>query len=715
MSYNISKGSEPSAAPPGAPFLKRKRMKNLWIKWAGVVVSLAAITGISSSAVVAGEAKEARGVPHHMEPVTVTAETIPSRKDLDPESSENPYRVAESARVGVEVFTEEDIKDLNPRDVNDLLDKAEGVNVTYQGRKSPFFISQRGGGSFTYIIDGAVLPPSTNRILFRLPLSAIEELQVVRGATSLTLGPSIPIGASASGSGLNTGYVIIRTKRPKKIEAVLSALGEKAAGGHPTGTRESLYAGARGAVTPCLEGYVSGLIAKMDKSSKASWFDGQSSEGGMAGAGFSVGKFSLNMMGYQDSGRFEMQRGVKMDGSLDASKWYYDPLKTTLYTGDMTLKWSSAQTTLLNIFHTKYEQEEHNESFADQTSATKEYEEETKGFGLRHNARFGDTRVQGGIQSSNSTGFGPNTNQKYNRYDTTVNGWSASVEHRLFNGRLVLDGGYREDTKHIDNASNSEANNTVGNDTDMAPSKVFALGTHLSITEMIAMDGRYFHGEQGTAGDFDMRPETGRLHSENQERFELSLSADPFSFLQPVLTWFSVDIENAKSAASKTYERDGGTYYYYTESDELRRGVELAVNGSIGKRASYKMSWTHMLDIESTKGGVTTDSIGVANPENLYSAFLKYRWNAYAMNLSLKKVDRWTDSSSAMGNAQTSGLGDYARLDANIQREFAIDLFQLNIALYGRNLTDEHYSTRYTTGFYPDRGRVLGIEATLKY
>lgn len=728
MTLFISKSHEPGGPAGSPPFekvakqrnrlidaMKRKRMKHLVTKRVGVIFSLAAMTLVWSSAVSAGESKGEMASPHHMEPVTVTAETIQPRKDLDPESPTNPYRVAESARVGTEVFTEEEIKDLNPKDINDLLDKAEGVNVTYQGRKSPFSISQRGGGTFTYIIDGAVLPPSANRILFRIPLSAIEELQVVRGSTSLTLGPSVPIGASSSGSGVNTGYIIIRTKRPKKTEATLKALVEKGTGGHPTATNESLYVGTKGTVTPFLEGYVGGLLSKMDKPSKDSWFDGQSSEGGMAGAGFRAGQFSLNMMGYHDSGRFEMQRGEKSDGTLDTSKWYYDPLRTTVYTGDMTLEWTPTQTTLLNIFHTKYEQEEHNESFADATSATKEHEEKTEGFGLRHNARFGGTLLQAGLQSSNSTGFGPNTSQKYNRYDTTVNGWSGSVEQRLLNGCLVLDGGYREDTKHIDTSSNSEANNAVGNDTDMAPSKVFALGSHLVVMERVALDGRYYHGEQGTSGDFDMRPETGTLHSENQERIELSLSAEPFPFLTPVLTWFSVDIENAKSATSKIYELDGGTYYYYTESDELRRGLELAVNGAIGNNASYKMSWTRMLEIESTQDGVTRDAIGVSNPENLYSAFLKYKWNACTMNLSLKKVDKWTDTSSAMGLAQSGGLGDYTRLDANIQRDFTIRALQLNVSLYGRNLTDEHYSTRYVTGFYPDRGCVLGTEVTLKY
>ncbi|MBU1172453.1 MAG: TonB-dependent receptor plug domain-containing protein [Proteobacteria bacterium] len=686
-------------------------MKHHITTWACVWICLSVIGMGSSTA----ETEEDKTKPQQLETITVTADSLSGRRDLDPDSTQNPYRVETSARVSTEVFSQEKIKDLRPKDLNDLLDKAVGLNVTYQGRKSPYFISQRGGGSFTYIIDGAVLPPSTNRILFRIPLAAIEELQVIRGSTSLTLGPSIPIGASGSGSGLNTGYIIIRTKRSQKTEASLTASAEQGTGGHPTATNVSVYAGTHIEASSLVDGYIGGLLATMDRPGKDTWFDGQSSEGGMAGTGFRAGKLSLNMMAYHDSGRFEMQRGVTVDGVLSDVKWYYDPLKTTVFSGDMCMTWTPDQTTLLNVFQTKYEQEEHNDSFISDSMTVKHYEEKTRGLGLRHNARFGVTLFQVGGQYSNSTGFGPNTSKAYNRYDTTVTGWSASVEQGLFDGRLTLDGGYRQDTKHIDNSSTSPANDDANNDVDMAPAKIITLGSLYRITDMFSLDGRYFHGEQGTTGDFDMRAESGELHREKQDRIEVSFSADVASYVKPVLTWFSIDTENAKSATHTTYELDGGTYYFYTESDTLRRGLELMINGNIGKNTSYKMSWTRMLDIETTKGGETTDSIGVSNPENLYSISLKHTWKAYTANLSVKKVDKWTDTSSAMGLAESGGLGDYTRVDANIQWDVVIKDLLLNLTVYGRNLTDEHYSTRYVTGFYADRGCVLGAEVTLNY
>ena len=288
---------------------------------AALLLAACAATSATASTAAASAETESTGTTQQLKPIVVEDETDGQREDLKADSVANLYRVEASARFGTEVFTEKDIKALHPNNVFDLLDKAAGVNLIYQGRRSPFIVEERGGGSFTYIIDGAVLPPSSNRILYKFPVAAIEEMQIVRGSTSLTLGPSIPIGASNSGSGLNTGFIIIRTKQPKKTEAVLMASAEKAKGGHPIETSESVYAGTRfgegdkdkdksGADAGPIKGYLAGLAAKMDRPSLDEWYDGRSNEGGMGSAGFSLGKLNVNMMAYKDSGTLEMQRGV---------------------------------------------------------------------------------------------------------------------------------------------------------------------------------------------------------------------------------------------------------------------------------------------------------------------------------------------------------------------------------------------------------------------
>ena len=650
-----------------------------------------------------------------LQPIVVE-DSSEQRQDLKPDSPTNLYRVETSARFGTEVFSKKEIQALKPNNVFDLLDKAAGVNLIYQGRRSPYIVEERGGGSFTYIIDGAVLPPSANRILYKFPVAAIEEMQVVRGATALTLGPSIPVGASNSGSGLNTGFVIIRTKQPQKTEGTLTASAEKAEGGHPIETSENLYVGTRfgiakeGEPVSPLQGYLAGLVSNMDRPSQESWFDGRSNTGGMASAGFSYGKFNLNLMAYKDSGSLEMQRGVATDGSLMNEKWWYDPLETELYTSDMALQWTANQTTLFNIFKVQYEQSEHDGTFSSSSTTLREFNEETSGFGLRHNARFGNTLIQAGWQLSNSQGFGPNLSSAYNRYDTTINGWSVSVEQKLFDERLVLDAGYRQDQKHIDYSSRSSASDAANNNVDMAPAKIYALGGRYRINEMFALNGRYYYGDQGTADNFSMRSLSGALDAEHQERIELALEAELTPWFCPTLTYFDIDTENAKSASNTTYTVGGETYYYYTQSDERRRGLELMIKGRILENTSYSFSWTRMLDAETTQNGITSDAIGLSTPENLFGLTLSHTWHPYRFNLSIKQVDQWTQTSSPKGTYNVDGIGDYTRIDANIQRDFLLGDTLLTATLFGRNLGDEQYSTRYVTGYYPDRGRTVGLE-----
>lgn len=665
-------------------------------------------------------AAEQSAANQQLKPIVVEGQSEAQREDLKADSTTNLYRVETSARFGTEVFTEKDIKALHPDNVFDLLDKAAGINLVYQGRRSPYMVEERGGGTFTYIIDGAVLPPSSNRILYKFPVAAIEEMQIVRGATSLTLGPSIPIGASNSGSGLNTGFVIIRTKQPKKTEGTLTASAEKAIGGHPVETNESLYTGTRfgengkAGEESQVKGYLAGLAAKMDRPSQDTWYDGRSSESGMGNAGLTFGKFNLNMMVYKDSGTFEMQRGISTTGALQNDKWWYDPLETTLYSSDMAMQWSPNQTTLVNIFKTLYDQSEHNGSFTSSVTTMREYSEDSSGFGLRHNARFGDTLLQAGWQVADTSGFGPNLSSAYNRFDTSISGWSGSVEQKLVNDKLVLDGGYRQDTKHIDYASTQAKADKANNDVDMDPARVVALGSRWQITDMFAFSGRYYNGDQGTSGDFEMRPlpKTGTLQPERQERIELGIEADIRPWFQPSLTWFDIDANNVKTASTTTYVANGATYYYYTQSDELRRGLELLLKGTIAKKTTYKMSWTHMLDGETTSNGVTADALGATTPENLLGLTLSHVWDPYRFNLSMKQVDKWTTTNASGPGIVTSvtGIGDYTRVDANVQRDFQLGDTMLTATLFGRNLTDDNYSSRYVTGYYEDRGRTIGLE-----
>lgn len=638
------------------------------------------------------------------------------REDLNPQSIINPHKVESSSQAGVEIFTQEDIKDLAPKDMFDLLSKSTGVDVTYQGRKSPYFVNVRGGGSLTYIIDGAILPSTANKILQKLPMNAIEEIQIVRGSSSLTLGPSINIGSSNSGSGLNVGYIIIKTKQPEKTEAILSGAVEKTEG-IPATNKESLYLGTR-VTDDDSSVFVGGMWSGLDKRTNDAWFDGQTADAKMANAGFTYRNLSAKLLAYKDTGTFDMQRGLTVLGTLDNSKWYYDPITTQIVSGDATVQWTDNHATIASMFGTRYEHTEYsNESFGSATAGVpKPYWEKTDGYSLRHNMRYGDTTVMAGIQSTDSSGYGANNSASYNRFDVNVLGWAGTIEQKLFDGQVVLDGGYRQDQKHINYSSTSIPKNNANNDTDMAPAKIYALGAKWQMTPTYNVSTRYFHGDQGTMGDFDIKSQTGVLHAETQERFEASLEANYDKAFNPMLTWFGVRTGNEKSATTNTYIENGQTYYYYTESDTKRNGLELLLKGKLSTGTSYKASWTHLLQYDAiTSSGITTDNVGNSNPEDLYTLLITQEWDKYRANLSILKESGWHTSTSAMGTVYNVDLGDFTRVDTNIMRDFKAANTTTTVMLYIRNLTDEHYATRYTTGYYNDRGRVFGLDVTIKY
>ena len=306
-------------------------------------------------------------------------------------------------------------------------------------------------------------------------------------------------------------------------------------------------------------------------------------------------------------------------------------------------------------------------------------------------------------------------------FDTTVKGWSGSIEQKLFDGVLTLDGGYRRDITHSDVSSTVAAKPLANHDVDMAPAEAIALGARWKINEMLALNARYFHGDEGTPSDFSMKAQTGaQLHAEKQERVELALEASPATYFKPMLTWFDYNIDNQKSVLTgannslQTYTVNGETYYYYTEADVLRRGIELAMKGDVAQSTSYSFSWTHLTTNRTTTNGVITDGVGVSTPEDYFTAMLSHAWEKYRANLSVKQVSSWLTSASPVG-IQNADLGGYTTVDANIMRTFSFSGSRLTATLYGRNLGDVHYSTRYVTGYYPDRGRTIGAEISMAF
>jgi iron complex outermembrane receptor protein len=653
-----------------------------------------------------------------LEEVSVGGTEVYQRTDIELESPTNIYKIKKSVSANTEVITKEDIQAQKPKDMFDLLNKVTGLDLTYHGRRSPYSINMRGSGNITYIVDGAILPPSVSRILYKIPMTAVEEIQIVKSATSLSIAPSINVGASSSSSGVNIGYIIIRTKQPKKTEGVLNTFYEKAKD-HPMANGQNLYIGTRFGDLSSWNGYIGAMLSRFERDSKDTWFDGSDGESGMLNGGISNGRFSLNYMVYKDQGRLEMQRGVEHDGTIDDAKWYYDPLKTTVMSMDGSMIWNENQVTLFSVAKTDYEQEEFNESFTSPAASTRNYEESTTSYSLRHNARINDTSVQLGLQKVDADGEGADLFNPSKKYDTSIFGGSISIEQALLNGDLVLDTGYRRDQKHIDNSSAStrktaaspEANNNV----DLAPSSIFTLGAMYKPVKSQTLSARYFYGDQGISGDFTIQTQDGsELNEEKQSRFEISLDSEFVTYLNSLITYFDTDIKNEKRATSATYMIGSDEYYYYQQVDSRTKGIEVTLDGKVLENTNYKLSWTRILSKETQDYTNVTDEVGVIVPKNTFNLLIKHKYNDYRFNLSGKHVSKYTSSMSPMGLSDAD-LGNYTRIDANVAKDFNIDKYIATLKLYGRNINDDNYATKYTTGYYYDRGRTLGFDLSLSF
>ena len=655
---------------------------------------------------------------HSLDEINVSDKGVYERDDIALDSPTNIYKIEKSAQANTEIISKEEIEAQKPKDIFDLLNKVTGLDLTYHGRRSPFSINMRGSGNITYILDGAILPPSVSRILYKLPMIAIEEIQVVKSATSLSIAPSINVGASNSGSGVNVGYVIIRTKEPKKTEGILSVFYEKAKD-QPSADGQSLYAGTRFGDMDSWNGYIGAMGSRFKRESKDTWFDGSDGESGMFNAGIGKGGFSLDFMIHKDIGRLEMQRGVKHDGSIDLAKWYYDPLKTTILSLDSSMLWSENHVTLLSLAQTKYEQYEHNEYFNSAVSSTREYKEDTKTYSLRHNAKFSNTKVQFGVQKVESYGEGADLFNPSKKYDTSIMGASLSVEQIMLDGDLVLDAGYRRDQKHIENSSASTKKTTAApqanKDVDLAPASIFTLGGIYDLFDSYTLSARYFYGDQGVSGDFNMITQDGsKLDPEKQSRYEISLDSRFSRYFNTLFTYFDTDVKNEKRATSNTYLIGTDEYYYYTQVDSRTKGVELILKGNIAKNSSYKVSWTRILSKKTLDYKNVSDEVGIIIPEDTFNILLSHKWNDYRFNLSGKHVGKYTSSMSPMGLSDAD-LGGYTRVDANVAKDFHIDKYIATLKLYGRNINDDNYATKYTTGYYYDRGRTLGLDMSMSF
>ena len=82
---------------------------------------------------------------------------------------------------------------------------------------------------------------------------------------------------------------------------------------------------------------------------------------------------------------------------------------------------------------------------------------------------------------------------------------------------------------------------------------------------------------------------------------------------------------------------------------------------------------------------------------NMVSGLITYKYRSFDVNFSARAVDTHGQSTSPIGTIYYE-LGGYQRYDANVGYSCKIFDRDTKITVYGRNLGNTHYYTRYVTG-----------------
>jgi iron complex outermembrane receptor protein len=255
----------------------------------------------------------------------ITVKAGQQRKDLQPDSPTNPYRVPESAKASTEIITAEDIEQMHPTDVFDVLNNAVGTFETNASKKGFDSLNIRGDNNFVWIIDGAYMHPTmASRMMKSIPPQAIEEIQVVRGSTALTMGPLVGF-VSPSGTPTD-GFVIIRTKQPKKEKEAKVRAAVETQGGNAA----SAWGGKR-FDDDNKKAYVAGLVSHYETNGPDDLLPNgyrpnraRLSNGGMAKTGIEKNGWNANLMAFHDESNFQIPNVDTLSPLPTQKDWYMD-------------------------------------------------------------------------------------------------------------------------------------------------------------------------------------------------------------------------------------------------------------------------------------------------------------------------------------------------------------------------------------------------------
>jgi iron complex outermembrane receptor protein len=643
-------------------------------------------------------------------PTTVEIVDKAYRSDLLPRSARNAYRTTASGDTQTQTITREEIEQLRPRDVFDLINTTSGAISSTGSRKGFSGLSIRGDTEFRWIVDGALLPPRmANRFMASLPVIAIEEVKVVRGANALTMGPMV--GSESPGGAPVNGFIVVRTRKPTKDEVQTRLALES----NNTVQGAAWIAKKLGSTEN--KAYVAGLINYADTdgpseklNNGASYNVAKQNTSGLVKSGIESAGWILDFMAYQDDGSFQIPNTNSHDSSTGS--WKVDPAKTNIFSVSGSKGWDSQNTTLFSLSQSKSEQ-----TFFAPTA--RQNNNESTHLNVRHNIDVDKTRyVVGGDYLHWNAPTGQYYYEGVQREEKTQ-GLFAQVEQSLMNDRLTLDASVRHDRVNVVHGFDNYITrqqvltnypNTIYSNRQLPAAKFFSTGASWALSKDWRLLGRYGESYQPTDG-LKAAPNVV-LSDDKQSKWELGVEGHVSSAFNPSLNFFNRKVLNEKainstSTAAYAASTGGSCGSYsvtnvipcYTQTDTVRAGFELAATGTFAERSSYRTSLTQFTKLSTAIENTT--------PKNVVDFSVIHGMGIYTVSAALKHVSSYASTATGVNY-----LGGYTRYDMGVGRDLRISNTPAKVTVYGRNLTDKKYEASLGV---QDVGRVLGVEMIAKF
>ena len=287
-------------------------------------------------------------------------------------------------------------------------------------------------------------------------------------------------------------------------------------------------------------------------------------------------------------------------------------------------------------------------------------------------------------------------------------------EYHMLNDRLTIDAGIRMDKKHYDNSP------VTGEPLDewAKETYTYALGASYKLTKILTLTGRYAYSENSLSS-YQASSSGGTLPNEKRSRYEAGILANIHPSFNPWITLYYYDTKDEKVSGTGRDPITGNIVSSYidpftgdevsfvTTSDVRTKGFEVGVSGQIMKPFAYRLQYSY----------VETDNhdLNRTISHNLISGRLSYRYKNFEANLIGRYVGPTYTSVSDVTRVINFNLADYTRIDANVAYNCKLFGRETKITVYGRNINNEKYATRYSTGAYWDPGVNYGVELSYNF